>query len=165
MVDSGILPVQWPILIQPDRRGGYSGGTAPESNGIPSCARGGHLAADLIRPSRSDCQYAVWPSSPHSGRRLTCTPPVPILTHGRRPPPSVLPFCFSGFYRFPTAGQVQTQRIKPDADKYTEKLTVLHQMLLTAMKCKLTVDVAHVDTLRKLLKQFETLYFGHSHKS
>ena len=55
-----------------------------------------------------------------------------------------------------------TQRIKPDQEKYTEKLTVLHQMLLAAMKCKQTTDVSHVNDLRMLLKKFEVLYFGHS---
>ncbi len=55
-----------------------------------------------------------------------------------------------------------TQRIKPDQEKYTEKLTVLHQMLLAAMKCKQTTDVSHVNDLRVLLKKFEVLYFGHS---
>ncbi len=55
-----------------------------------------------------------------------------------------------------------TQRIKPAQEKYTEKLTVLHQMLLAAMKCKQTTDVSHVNDLRVLLKKFEVLYFGHS---
>ena len=55
-----------------------------------------------------------------------------------------------------------TQRIKPDQEKYTEKLTVLHQMLLAAMKCKQTTDVSHVNDLRMLLKKFEVLYFGHN---
>jgi nickel superoxide dismutase len=53
-----------------------------------------------------------------------------------------------------------TQRINPDQEKYTEKVTVLHQMLLAAMKCKQTTDVVHVATLRTLLKKFENLYFG-----
>lgn len=53
-----------------------------------------------------------------------------------------------------------TQRIKPDQEKYTEKLAVLHQMLLAAMKCKQTTEAGHVATLRSLLKKFETLYFG-----
>jgi nickel superoxide dismutase len=55
-----------------------------------------------------------------------------------------------------------TQRIKPGQEKYTEKLAVLHQMLLAAMKCKQTTDVSHVNDLRMLLKKFEVLYFGHS---
>jgi nickel superoxide dismutase len=57
-----------------------------------------------------------------------------------------------------------TQRIKPDADKYGKKLEVLHHMLLAAMKCKQTVDTAHVEKLRSLLKEFEVLYFGHTHR-
>ena len=55
-----------------------------------------------------------------------------------------------------------TQRIKPDTDKYEEKLTVLHKMLVAAMKCKQTTDLSHVETLRSLLKSFEKLYFGHT---
>lgn len=53
-----------------------------------------------------------------------------------------------------------TQRIKPDAEKYTEKLGVLHKMLLAAMKCKQTTDASHVTSLRSLLSEFEKLYFG-----
>ena len=56
-----------------------------------------------------------------------------------------------------------TQRIKPDTDKYTEKLSVLHKMLRAAMDCKQTTDLANVQTLRSLLKEFEILYFGRSH--
>jgi nickel superoxide dismutase len=54
-----------------------------------------------------------------------------------------------------------TQRIKPDQKKYNEKLTVLHKMLLAAMKCKQTTDVSNVKELRGHLKEFEVLYFGH----
>ena len=57
-----------------------------------------------------------------------------------------------------------TQRIKPDADQYGKKLEVLHQMLIAAMKCKQTTDLSNVETLRSLLKQFEVLYFGHTHR-
>ena len=57
-----------------------------------------------------------------------------------------------------------TQRIKPEDKKYSEKLAVLHKMLISAMKCKQTTDVSHVNILRSLLKEFETLYFGHSHR-
>jgi nickel superoxide dismutase len=53
-----------------------------------------------------------------------------------------------------------TQRIKPTAEKYNEKLTTLHKMLIAAMKCKQTVDLAHVNEIRELLKSFEKLYFG-----
>jgi nickel superoxide dismutase len=57
-----------------------------------------------------------------------------------------------------------TQRIKPDAADYEKKLKVLHGMLLSAMKCKQTTDVANVTTLRAQLKEFEVLYFGHTHR-
>jgi nickel superoxide dismutase len=57
-----------------------------------------------------------------------------------------------------------TQRIKPDADQYGKKLQVLHQMLLSAMKCKQTTDTSNVAKLRSQLKEFEVLYFGHSHR-
>jgi nickel superoxide dismutase len=52
-----------------------------------------------------------------------------------------------------------TQRIKPDQAKYGEKLALLHQMLIAAMKCKQTVDPVHVVNLRELLGKFEMLYF------
>jgi nickel superoxide dismutase len=52
-----------------------------------------------------------------------------------------------------------TQRIKPDAKNYEKKLGLLHQMLIYSMKCKQTVDLGHVNTLRKLVKDFKTLYF------
>ena len=57
-----------------------------------------------------------------------------------------------------------TQRIKPGSKDYSKKLGLLHEMLIRAMKCKQTTDVSHVATLRKLLKEFEDLYFGHTHK-
>jgi nickel superoxide dismutase len=57
-----------------------------------------------------------------------------------------------------------TQRIKPDAKKYTEKLTILHKMMLRSMKCKQSTDLVHVETLRSLLKQFDALYFEGAHK-
>jgi nickel superoxide dismutase len=55
-----------------------------------------------------------------------------------------------------------TQRIKPDQKNYTEKLTVLHKMLVAAMKCKQTSELSHGNTLRAHLKEVEVLYFGHS---
>jgi nickel superoxide dismutase len=66
-----------------------------------------------------------------------------------------------------------TQRIAPvDSAEaaafadYQEKVTVLHQMLVYAMKCKQTIDKANTDKLRELLEKFRTLYFkehGHEH--
>ncbi len=57
-----------------------------------------------------------------------------------------------------------TQRIKPDQENYEKKITLLHKMLLAAMKCKQTTDLANVNELTSLLKEFEGLYFGHSHR-
>jgi nickel superoxide dismutase len=57
-----------------------------------------------------------------------------------------------------------TQRIKPDMKNCSQNLTVLHKLLVYAMKCKQTTDSAHISTLRSLLKEFEGLYFGHGHK-
>lgn len=59
------------------------------------------------------------------------------------------------------------QRIKPADpankaafDKYVHELTLLHQMMVHAMKAKQTTDLEQVKTLRSLLKQFETSYLG-----
>ena len=52
-----------------------------------------------------------------------------------------------------------TQRIKPDTKDYSKKLTLLHKMLVSAMKCKQTTDLSHINTLRTLLKEFQGLYF------
>ncbi|MBU0679968.1 MAG: superoxide dismutase, Ni [Proteobacteria bacterium] len=53
-----------------------------------------------------------------------------------------------------------TQRIKPSDDKYPEKLAALHQMLISAMKCKQSTDLSNVTTLRELTAKFKTLYMG-----
>jgi nickel superoxide dismutase len=57
-----------------------------------------------------------------------------------------------------------TQRIKLDTKKYCEKLTLLHKLLVYAMKCKQTTDLSHTATLRSVLKEFQGLYFEHAHK-
>ena len=63
-----------------------------------------------------------------------------------------------------------TQRLKPvpKTDKkytdYQKKLELLHHMLFYTMKAKQTTDLSHVETLRKLLTEFEAAYFGHTHK-
>ena len=59
-----------------------------------------------------------------------------------------------------------TQRVKPvgaDADlaakrKYVTQLTLLHQIVVHAMKAKQTTDTAHTDKLRELVHQFEHAY-------
>jgi nickel superoxide dismutase len=59
------------------------------------------------------------------------------------------------------------QRVKPadtgNADahkKYVHQLTLLHRMLVHAMKAKQTTDPNHVATLRKHLKDFKASYLG-----
>lgn len=57
------------------------------------------------------------------------------------------------------------QRIKPAPPTdstytlYVKKVTVLHQMLVTAMKCKQTTDLENVTRLRQLVAEFKDLYF------
>jgi nickel superoxide dismutase len=59
------------------------------------------------------------------------------------------------------------QRIKPAAkkdakayNKYVKEITLLHRMLVQAMKCKQTTDKNHVQKLRKLLDAFDKSYFA-----
>lgn len=60
-----------------------------------------------------------------------------------------------------------TQRIKPVAEsdaaaygKYVQKLRLLHEMLISAMKAKQSTDLTHVAKLRELLAGFRTAYFA-----
>lgn len=58
-----------------------------------------------------------------------------------------------------------TQRVKPVASDdsgygtFVEKVTVLHQLLIEAMKSKQTLDHDHIDAMRNLVDRFEKLYF------
>ena len=51
------------------------------------------------------------------------------------------------------------QRIKPDSENYEAKLKALHGMIISAMKCKQTVDLKNVEDLKTLIHTFEALYF------
>jgi nickel superoxide dismutase len=60
-----------------------------------------------------------------------------------------------------------TQRIKPadeskpaEHKKYLNELSLLHEMLIYAMKAKQTTDPVNVDKLRSLLQAFKTSYLG-----
>jgi nickel superoxide dismutase len=62
-----------------------------------------------------------------------------------------------------------TQRIKPVPEgqdeaykKYQLHLELLHKMLVYAMKCKQTTDLANVEALRTTIADFEKAYF-HKH--
>ncbi len=58
------------------------------------------------------------------------------------------------------------QRIKPIHEsedlaykKYVKQVTLLHEMLVYAMKCKQSTDLANVEKLRTLVSDFEAVYF------
>jgi len=60
-----------------------------------------------------------------------------------------------------------TQRIKPiyekdtkEHKKYLRQLTLLHEMLVYAMKSKQTTDIENVEKLKSLLSDFRNVYFG-----
>ena len=53
-----------------------------------------------------------------------------------------------------------TQRIKFDAKDYDKKLGLLHQMLVYAMKCKQSTDLAHTAKLTSVINDFKQLYFA-----
>jgi len=65
------------------------------------------------------------------------------------------------------------QRVKPVDEAQTEefkayqaKVTLLHRILVTSMKCKQSLDLEQVDMLEKLVHEFETAYMGpaaHTH--
>jgi nickel superoxide dismutase len=57
------------------------------------------------------------------------------------------------------------QRVKPpqstegeEFTTYVKKVTMLHQMIVHAMKAKQTTDLEHVEKLRTLLSQFHEVY-------
>ncbi len=52
-----------------------------------------------------------------------------------------------------------TQRIKFDTKDYDKKLSILHHMLVYAMKCKQTTDLENTEALKKLVKEFSDIYF------
>jgi len=53
-----------------------------------------------------------------------------------------------------------TQRIKFDTKAYDKKLALLHQMLVYAMKCKQTTDLANTAKLTAVIEEFKQLYFA-----
>jgi nickel superoxide dismutase len=44
--------------------------------------------------------------------------------------------------------------------EYQKKVTLLHQMLIFAMKCKQTIDPENVEQLKLLVDRFEEIYFS-----
>ena len=51
-----------------------------------------------------------------------------------------------------------TQRIKTNSDKYAEKVILLHKLLVSAMKCKQTIDKKNVSTTNSILNSFIKIY-------
>lgn len=49
-------------------------------------------------------------------------------------------------------------------DKYVKQLEKLHHIQVYAMKCKQTTDLANVNMLKKLVKEFSDMYFAESEK-
>lgn len=44
--------------------------------------------------------------------------------------------------------------------EYDKKIGLLHQMLVYAMKCEQTTDMANIHKLREALKSFKALYIA-----
>lgn len=64
-----------------------------------------------------------------------------------------------------TTQYFMTQRIKPVAgpgaeyDAYLAKITLLHELLIKAMKSKQTLEQKQIDDMRQIVDKFEALYF------
>lgn len=61
-----------------------------------------------------------------------------------------------------------TQRVKPagvEDTAYVAKIAVLHDLVVTAMKCKQSTDLTQVARLRELTDRFVELYFDADRKS
>jgi len=56
-----------------------------------------------------------------------------------------------------------TQRIKPDGEKYVEKLTAAHAVMIAAMKCKQSADPATAVALESSIRAFQKAYEGRTH--
>ena len=52
-----------------------------------------------------------------------------------------------------------TQRIKTNSENYAEKVILLHKLLISAMKCKQSVEKNNVVTSNSILNSFIKLYF------
>ena len=57
-----------------------------------------------------------------------------------------------------------TQKIKPDADHYVDKLTAAHGVLVAAMKSKQSAEPAAADALKTAIEKFQKVYNGQEHK-
>lgn len=53
-----------------------------------------------------------------------------------------------------------TQRIKPNSKNYEKKITLLHKLLIAAMKCKQSIKDENILTCKLLIESFNKLYFN-----
>ena len=72
---------------------------------------------------------------------------------------------YAGYIQEIVADYFMTQRIKAPAeqkgkayDKYVTEITLLHRMLVAAMKTKQSTEMKNVDDLKKLTDEFEKVY-------
>jgi nickel superoxide dismutase len=72
----------------------------------------------------------------------------------------------AGYFQEIISQYFMTQRVKPVGPEdehyqaYLEKITLLHQLLIGAMKAKQTTDTEIAEELTALLSRFRTAYFG-----
>ena len=52
-----------------------------------------------------------------------------------------------------------TQRIKQNSENYTKKVIILHQLLVSVMKCKQTTDNENISKSKEIVENFSQLYF------
>ena len=53
-----------------------------------------------------------------------------------------------------------TQRIKPANNNYLKQLEILHQILISSMKCKQTVKIENVTICNDLVESFSKIYLN-----
>ncbi len=56
------------------------------------------------------------------------------------------------------------QKDEKKYSQYTQKLILLHEMLVYAMKAKQSVNLDHINKLRKLVEEFRKVYFKNKGK-
>jgi nickel superoxide dismutase len=56
--------------------------------------------------------------------------------------------------------KISDENNKEEYNSYQQKVILLHQLTVYAMKCKQTTDLSNVEKLKSLLKQFEDIYFS-----
>lgn len=61
--------------------------------------------------------------------------------------------------------KIKEAKDKKEFNDYQMKVTLLHQMMVYAMKCKQTTDVKNTQQLQMLVDQFREIYFTEEQKS